>query len=569
MTNPSPPAARWRWLPVTAACAAWLGYVLSLELRNPRLIASWHGLVHVAIVSRFPSPTLVPENPFSAGDPLPYYWFYHWLGSMFARTTGLDPLTALQVIALLSLTLLVVAGMRAGARLAPSAWAGVLVASLALAGANPLGPALAAVRAVVRHQPLLTAPGSAAPIEQVFATDSLADGYMSRPLLPSLYLSTDWRNGPNIHWFFDISSRGPSLALLLVVLALLLGNSRPLFRSTAIGLSIALVTALNPIVGLAAGGLLGAALLILALLERREIRTYLAIGIGMAAGVVLAFPTFRHLLGQGGTAGFSEPGILALKIASTSAALILLAPLAIWGAWSAEGPTRVPIRAMALTGLGLGLMVVAVHLEEGNEHNLLNAAQVVLAVPAVAGVFSVRRPQALALATLLALLPMTAATWVAFEGRPPLPLVATGGRLVRVPATHPVARLEAWLRDSTPSNAVLVTDPDTTMKMSGNMAELPALTSRALLTDQPSYLTRPSPEATLRRDTARRAVHGVALEEAQGNLLGRLGRPLYVISWHAERDGSLLTGRWGPPVFHDGEVGAWALPASPVRRGGT
>ena len=73
LTTPEPqPASRRFWVGVLVATAGWLAYILSLELLNPRLVPSWHGFLHTAIVRRFPSPGLIPENPFFAGEPLKY-----------------------------------------------------------------------------------------------------------------------------------------------------------------------------------------------------------------------------------------------------------------------------------------------------------------------------------------------------------------------------------------------------------------------------------------------------------------------------------------------------------------
>src|SRR5215510_5864386 len=88
----------WPW--VLLAVLGWLGYVLSLEIRNPRLVASWHGFLHTAIANRYPGPAWTPENPFFAGESLRYYWVFHRLGSGLAHGIGVDPLTGLRILAL-------------------------------------------------------------------------------------------------------------------------------------------------------------------------------------------------------------------------------------------------------------------------------------------------------------------------------------------------------------------------------------------------------------------------------------------------------------------------------------
>jgi uncharacterized membrane protein YjjB (DUF3815 family) len=62
-TSEPHPAPRRFWVGLLVATTGWLAYILSLELLNPRLVPSWHGFLHTAIVRRFPSPGLIPENP--------------------------------------------------------------------------------------------------------------------------------------------------------------------------------------------------------------------------------------------------------------------------------------------------------------------------------------------------------------------------------------------------------------------------------------------------------------------------------------------------------------------------
>src|SRR5262249_39639522 len=82
------------WLAMLLAAAAWLIPILWLHSHNPRLLPSWHGFLHTAIAARFPGEAFPPENPFFAGERLPYYWFYQWLTSVTARLIGADLLHA-------------------------------------------------------------------------------------------------------------------------------------------------------------------------------------------------------------------------------------------------------------------------------------------------------------------------------------------------------------------------------------------------------------------------------------------------------------------------------------------
>lgn len=580
MAPPSLPRPSRFWPALLTALAIGLGYVLSLELRNPRLVLSWHGFVHVAIAERFPSSGLVPENPFYAGQPLAYYWVYQWIGAGLGRLLGISPLGAFQLIGLLSLVVLILAGIRAGQRYGRSAWAGALIAAFALVGANPAGPLLVAVRSVTQHPPLLQwsdGPGSS----QAAVSDVAADQMMSRPLLPALYFGGDWRSGQNIVWFFDISSRAPALAALLLLLLVLPAAGSGAGAWVGALVATLAVTALNPIVGLAVAGALAGSLCLLALWRawpRREwapLRQALLLGCVIGAGAAMALPTFAHLLGHGGAGGISTPAAMLQKVVMTAMLFCLLGPLALLGALRVRGPEALAVRAMALTGAGLAGLAILVRLAEGNQHNLVNAAQVLLAIPAVLGLLprdgdagiapeAVRRR--LTIAGLL-LLPMAAGTWLAFDGRPALPLARGGGALARTPPTDPVAALERWVRDSTPASAVLVADPDTALKMACNVSELPALTGRVLYTDQPHYLSDPYPDAAERRTTARNALRG-ALGAEDRSRLASLARPLYLVSREADRDGQALTAAYGPARFRAGPVGVWRIDLGAVRPSG-
>jgi hypothetical protein len=554
------------WLWSSVAAAGWLGSILLLEARNPRLVPSWHGFLHSAIVERFPSPTLIPENPFFAGAPLKYYWFFHWLGAGVVRLSGLDPLNALRLVTLIGLVGLVLSAALAGRRAYRSLGAGLLIGVLAMSGANPLGPLIALGRFIAApHQSLLTRPPESGEWDRVHVSDALSDRLMSRPLLPAMYISADWRNGQNIVWFFDISSRGLALAALMALLCLLLAPRSPPLELVGLVVSSALVTALNPIVGLAVAPALGCSLVLVNLVRRRTtISPVEPLGVdlvraaALVVGAVLAYPTYYHLFGQGGNGGLSGPGFLALKVAVIASNFLLLLPLAILGARATTGRLATAIQAMALTGTGLVGLVLLVHLEKGNEHNLANAAYVLLAVPAAAWVVAPGEALARRRRTLLvaiACLPMTMGTWLAFDGRPTIPFATREGMLRRTPDNAPLAQLYRWIDRNTPPDAIFVVDPTDPVKMSGNVSELPAFTGRTLFVDEPSYMTTPYPDAAQRTAIATRLSHGDSLTAGDADYLRTLGRPFWVVSSRANVPGVLdrMSEAYGPPQFVYGE----------------
>lgn len=549
----------WPW--VLLAVLGWLGYVLSLEIRNPRLVASWHGFLHTAIANRYPGPSWTPENPFFAGEPLRYYWVFHRMGSGLAHAVGVDPLTGLRLLALAGLVLLVVAAALLGRRMFGSTGAGIMIGTLALIGLNPLGPGIAAARHLGKHATLFEQELGGRPVETVFVSNEQADQLMSRRLLPMMYYSTDWRQGQNVVWFFDISSRGLALGVLMALLAVLLRPAMRWHHLAGIALLTALLAALNPIVGLAVAGGFGFSYTLmhwkLRPPETGRVSEFPWVVLALAAGVFIAAPTFMQLFTQGGgMTTINPPLVIVNKLVNMAMNFIVIIPLVWIALRSSLGSRTVSLRAVAITGALLLIAVALVHLEEGNEHNLTNAALVVLAVPAVAALVLERsgepRPERLGRrrmwVTGLLFVPVTVGTWLAFDGRPALPFAASGGRLERVPATDPVAALYQWIGQETAPEAVFIVDPSRPVKMSGNVSELPAFTGRTLFTDQPSYLTTVYPDATLRAALSGRLIEGEAATAEERSYLMRLGRPLYIVSYRADQ-AAKLTARYGAPAF--------------------
>ncbi len=550
-------------LPVAVGAAMLFG--------SSRTFVSWHGLVHVGIAAQFPSAVLPPENPFFAGEPLAYYWVHQAFAAGIARGLGIDALNAFAALTLASLALLMGASLRLGARQYGSASAGLLIGWLALAGLNPAGPAIAALRAVREGVPLLEF--AAEPVETVFVSNEAADLWMAHPLLGAMQLSRDWRVGQNLPWFLDNSSRAPALALLLPMIALFLAQPRApvLVGSAALG---ALTAALNPLVGLAgAGALLGGASTVSLASRIPALRTAFAgsqSGVGLAAGTaallgaLLAAPSYLQLF-----AGAGEPAALRadfMAVAKTAAALVasfcVLAPLACYGALRAPERLRAKLAALVLGGLALLAAVSAVHLVEGNEHNLANVAAVLLAVPAL-GFAAARGGLVKATGTLLfaTFLPVSVCTLASFSGRPSLPIASDAGVLVRTPEDDPLAEAYAWIREETPRNAVFVVDPARPVKMATNVSELPAFTGHTLFVDQPSYLTTPYAAFAERTQLAAALAAGEPLSAAGRAQLVRLGRPVFLLS-HAGDDEHLavqLTSHYGPPRFASGFVAVYAL----------
>jgi len=546
----------------------------SVQLHNPRILASWHGLLHAAIANQFPGTLGTPENPFFAGHPLPYYWFYHFVTGILGRVLGLDPLHVFQLITAAGMIVLWIGGGAIGVRSFGSVQAGLLIGFLALAGVNPLGPAIAVGKYVLHGAELIDASPSTDSIETVFVSNREADALMTQPLLGALYVTTDWRRGQNLAWFFDNSSRGLALALSLPLLLVFMGAlSRR--RALMIGVIAAAMTALNPLIGLALAGSLFGGTVLVALRQRLrpglggKAETSAMLGLSGAAliGTLVAAPTYYHLfLVGGGGAAIPALSTMLLKATAVGTGFMILVPLAIWGCLRTTEVLRDRCWSIVIAAGALLLVIPVIFLPEGNEHNLANVAQCLLAVPAVAWTATRRVSRWTYMCLVGLFVPMTLATTASYLGRPSLPISFEDGLLHR-PSDDALEHLYRWARASTPPRAVFVADPPRPVKMSGNVAELPAFTGRALFVDQPSYLTTPHPDFDRRTALATRLAEDIPPTPADAAYLQALERPIYLLSHRADQSERLsrLTQLYGPPLFHEGFVAVFDLAAQPTR----
>jgi hypothetical protein len=561
-----------------------VGAIVWLHYENPRLLGSWHGFLHTAIANRFSTNSFPPENPFFAGEPLPYYWFNQFVVYWIARLLRIDLLHTFHLVALLGLIVFIVFSGLIGRTCFRSNVAGVLIAYLALTGLNPLGPGIAIAKHLLRGQPLINSWPAA--IETTFVTDQLADALMTEPLLPAMYISTDWRHGQNLVWFFDVGSRAPALSMLVVLLYLLLKPGGKWGRCGTIVVISSLVTAFSVIIGLAFAAITVTVAFLTTLgpfsrFLSGQITGNRLIPLKLAAlclaGALLALPTYHHLFFRAsGSSSVILGKSLPLALAVIAGNFLLLIPLAIMGISKAKPSSGIGIGILGVSALLLLFAVVFIHLPEGNEHNLTNAAQCLLAIPAAgaivrlpreSGYWWARRTFVTAL-VFLAFAPVTVASLFAHARRPPIPLAVNQDILVRLPRTGDLESLYQWIRSSTALNSIFITDPELPLKMSGNVSELPAFTSRTLFTDLPNYLTEPNQDSTLRAQLARQAAQGVALTREQQHYLSRFGRPVYLLTFRTGEPDVIrrLTQEHGESVFTLGMVSVFQLD-TPTNKG--
>lgn len=561
------------WLWALAGAVALAGLIFAIHRLYPRTLVSFHGFVHLAIAgeflkagpARFP-----PENPFFAGQPLPYYWFFQFLGAQVARLLGTNPLYGMEALILASAAGLVLTGVALGKSLFRSARLGGLIAFLVLAGANPLGFIIAGIK---------IARGGL----QVLQDDPNFLWGVVHPLY-SLIRFKDHGGlyGPLLNFFLNLTSRPLALAsLLLAVLALKGALDRPkLARLAALAGAFALTAAFSPIIAIPAAAALMGGLGLVWLLDRPAVRrrwpaflsrlapsgSRLSLGsilisaVAMLAGLALAAPTFLHLvLGPSKSQVywilFSRQGLeQILVLAITGLPLVLLA----WvGLKKSDRISHPLLPALFFAALALLALNAPLWIPPGNETNFFHAAVIFLAVPAAAAALrSADRLRAqvdgrIYTGLVLAGLPTTLLLLAAYLARPALPLESQGANLARLPAQESLNLVYEWARTETSQDAVFVLDPKNRVTMAGNTAEFPTLAGRALFTEaRQHYLVEPYPDAGYRVNLSSRLLMGEALSQADQAYLSALGRPVYLLADETTAaPAAQLEKLYGTPVF--------------------
>lgn len=502
--------------------------MLAVHAANPRTLVSTHGLLHAAIVQRIAADcSLPPENPFFAGEPVCYYWFYHLVAAGIMVGAGLDPLHALEAVTILGGFVLFAAAVALGRCLHGSIAVGLSIGWLALVGANAFGPLIYVARRI------LIGP-------EVFADNP------ETIFGPYIYWSQVGARlyGPNLPYYLNITSRPAALALLLAaswaLTRVLQGASRrfPL----ALGLFVALAAAFNPLVGLAGTGALALAVTIERLRRSagatRSTATirWLRAVVPMVLGLLIALPTFWHMfmLSKGGSRVvlWDYQGLKYAVAVTLGAGPLMLMAIAARRRWTDDARCigRIHFIAAAL----LLAAAVVVELPEGNSHNLFNTAATLLAVPAAAWCGTAIQPNprtnhARAFLVVFLFAPGTFLIVHAYTGRAPIDIGFDGSRIVRLPENSDLANAYAWIRAHTPNDAVLVIDPASKLAIQGNVSEVAAFTERALLVDVPTYMTEPYGSAKERWSLASRIMIGQSYHEETDVGLVPDDRPVFVL----------------------------------------
>lgn len=575
-----------RGLPLACAVALlWCALIFALHRASPRTRLSAHGFLHVAIAEscrRSPAGTLLdpraPDDPLFAGEPLPYYFFFHRVALALAALLGVDVASAFELLLLAAAAATVLLGWAVGRRMFRSDAAGLTTSYLVFAGAHPQGP-LVLLAHWIREGPAF------------FVDDGSYLWGLVHPYSAALRIG-DWYGtlGPLISTYVNLTARPLALAALLAVVLMIelaaqrASTVREVVHWAGAALATTLCTLFNPVVGIAAAGALAVGLATAGSMRRESAdgaeggltpRRAVALAVALIAGAALAWPWLRPL-----TKWFASPEGVAREPAGVHATFNLprVVPIAT-GAWllalfawfgrrRLKGARRSVAFALLVAACLLSVATTLVALPVGNENSLFHGALVLLAVPAAGVVVPLlaRAPKrelaarAIRWRTLLvhlAFAPILLCVVAAYVGRPELPIAFTNSGLERLPADGDLARLYAWIRATTPPDAVFVQDPGVEGRTcAGNTSELPALTGRSLFTDYARhYLVAPFRDAPLRAAITAKLVGGEPLDEAEQGQLRALGRPLFVVTYGGAPDTVVrLDGRLGPPLFSAGSI---------------
>ncbi|MFB3905258.1 MAG: DUF2298 domain-containing protein [Acidobacteriota bacterium] len=561
-----------RSYPWTLSVAAVLGLMLlivGIHRNSPRTLISFHGYLHAAVTERFLAPnstSVPPENPFYAGQPLPYYWFFHFLAAQVSRLTGWNVFFALETMVLTGAALLGIGCLLLARRLFRRVTLGLLTVYLVLVGTNPFGIVLAGLKVLVQGT-------------QRLKDDPNFLWNVVHPIYTLIrYNDSGGVYGQLIGFFLNMTSRPLALGSLMVSLVCLewvLAKPR-IVPLACLALAFGFTTAASPIIGVTAGGVLCGFLLLVAVLPLRFLnrltgttratrRSNLRALSAISVGIILAAPTFLHLLtGPSDNRPdfylFSGAGLKHLITLALGVSVLLL--LAAIGYITSAEENRGFFRLLILGALALLFADAAIQLPSLNNSNFFHAAVVFLAVPATGSVVLGRRAAGTAqvsfratAAIVLLFLPTSVLFLGAYVARPPLPVDFSEVFPRRLPADSPLSEFYDWARVHTRPEAVLILNPEHRLATNGNVLEVPAMTNRAIFTELPDHYMAPYPDAPRRFDIARRLTSGRETSPEDREYLRQLRRPVYVVATKAGREAKArLERQFGFPVFSAGKI---------------
>ena len=100
---------------------------------------AWDGPLHASIVARILGGVIPPDSPWMAGQPVNYYWLYHFYVALLVRLTGLSTFQVFAMVDIHAFILLALAAYRVGSRLTTDVFGRISAAWLLIFGLNAFG----------------------------------------------------------------------------------------------------------------------------------------------------------------------------------------------------------------------------------------------------------------------------------------------------------------------------------------------------------------------------------------------------------------------------------------------
>jgi hypothetical protein len=495
---------------------------------------AWDAPLHAAIISRVLDGVVPPDSPMMAGQPVNYYWLYHFHAAVLSRVTHLNIYQTFAILDVHALLLFALAGYHIAVRLTNNVVGRIAALWTLVFGLNPFG-----------WLNLLT--------DHSLGTDrwysllvpfAMVRGY-SAPL------------GSFIHEFLDATPFTLSFAFNLMWLDAIIARANG-ERGRALvvaGLVLASALYLHPLgaLFLIAGSL--AALLIVVTIDRdssKRERTLFAMDVGamaLAAGIVTVPYAWNILQGKKGA-----PVSIALDFEfirnqawSTAAVVGLMGVLAVPAVW--RGIRNHSRAQRFLIFFSAAMMIAGLMTRlEGAEYKLIYLLAFGLG-PLIATAWETwRRTKVTQLVFIMGLvlcIPTNALTSYAFTTRPP--------REVREPSR---TRLLQWIRERTPADAILVEQPYWTEEKLSPAAELyfdrywfdiAVYSSRRQLIGYTNDVLEQwgYRDIALRQELAMKLTQGQTLTPTDVSYLASLGAVVFVISI----SGSVESQRFDPALY--------------------
>ena len=490
---------------------AFFGVLAAWVLAAPGTRLSYHGLLHAGIVAQLVAGVVPPENPALAGEPIGFYWIYHWLLAAQGGLSGLSILETAPVLNGMSLVVYVGASQRLLRRfLAPRPAA---LASLAAGFAGNLGFPLLFAAGVLREG--VPVPGAHLPFELLELGLPAGD-----PRLVTLLAK-----------FLSMSGFPIGLACFAVLLDELVPARGRRPQGAIVFLALCGAVLFHTTTALAAGPALGAAWLAAHATGdwRACARAVLPMAGIFLAALVATSPYLASVTAASHAPSPFPPGREALAYNVQGS---LLGATLLWlvvGVAARRTWASATARFLLLATASLLAMGVLLALPDGNQYKLTLLA----ALPGGTLLFwwahesasrLARGVFAAALGLALASHAITAAAYLR-SNLPRWRHVAGDGGFLAFPGHPPLDAALRWLREHTPPDAVVLATP-------GPFGESPisAGSGRNDFVLQGGHHTLGSPRYLPRYALARRllAPEGFAGPLA-AQLRAELARPLYVL----------------------------------------